>query len=69
MCSGVAELVGGGNGFTGRSAFEATQSTLGGPGTMKILALAHGINNDFGEFADALVLIDEHENRSEVTAI
>ena len=62
-------LVAAGNAFTGRSAFEADQSTLGGTGTMKILALAHGINNDFGEFADALVLIDEHENRSEVTAI
>ena len=62
-------LVVAGNAFTGRSAFEADQSTLGATGTMKILALAHGINNDFGEFANALVLIDEHENRSEVTAI
>lgn len=62
-------LVVAGNAFTGRSAFEADQSTLGGTGALKILALAHGINNDFGEFAKALVLIDEHENRSEVTAI
>lgn len=62
--------VGAGNAFTGRSAFELDQSTLGGgPSTLKILALAHGINNDFGEFADALVLINEHENRSEVDAI
>lgn len=62
-------LVAAGNAFTGRSGFEADQSTLGATGTLKILALAHGINNDFGEFAKALVLIDEHENRSEVTAI
>ncbi len=62
-------LVVAGNAFTGRSAFEADQSTLGATGTLKILALAHGINNDFGEFADALVLINDHENRSSVTAI
>ncbi len=62
-------LLGAGNAFTGRSAYEADVSTVGAAGTLKILALAHGINNDFGEFADALVLINEHENRSEVTAI
>lgn len=63
-------LVGAGNSFTGRSAFEADQSTIGGSGTLKILGLAGPVvNNDFGEFADALVLINEHENRSEVTAL
>lgn len=63
-------LVGAGNSFTGRSAFEADQSTLGGVGTLKILGLAGpAVNNDFGEFADALVLINQHENRSSVTAI
>lgn len=63
-------LVGAGNSFTGRSAFEADQSTLGGVGTLKILALAGPVvNNDFGEFADALVLINQHENRSSVSVI
>jgi hypothetical protein len=63
-------LVGAGNSFTGRSAFELDQSTLGGVGTMKILGLAGPVvNNDFGEFADALVLINQHENRSTVTII
>lgn len=63
-------LVGAGNSFTGRSAFEADQSTLGGVGTLKLLALAGPVvNNDFGEFADALVLINQHENRSSVSAI
>lgn len=63
-------LVGAGNAFTGRSAFELNQGTIdGGPRTMKILALAHGIGTEFGEFANALVLINEHENRSVVTAI
>ena len=63
-------LVGAGNAFTGRSGFELDQSLIGAAGTMKILGLAGpAVNNDFGEFADALVLIDEHENRSEVTAI
>lgn len=63
-------LVGAGNSFTGRSAFEADQASLGGTGTLKILALAGPeVNNDFGEFADALVLIDDHENRSIVSAI
>lgn len=63
-------LVGAGNSFTGRSAFEADQSTLGGVGTLKVLALAGPtVNNDFGEFADALVLINQHENRSSVTVV
>jgi hypothetical protein len=63
-------LVGAGNSFTGRSAFELDQSGIGGTGPLKILGLAGPtVNNDFGEFADALVLIDLHENRSLVTAI
>lgn len=63
-------LVGAGNSFTGRSAFEADQSTLGGVGTLKLLGLnGPAVNNDFGEFADALVLINQHENRAAVTAI
>ena len=63
-------LVGAGNSFTGRSAFELDQSGIGGTGPLKILGLAGpAVNNDFGEFADALVLIDIHENRSIVTAI
>lgn len=63
-------LVGAGNSFTGRSAFELNQPSIGTSGMLKILGLAGpAVNNDFGEFADALVLINEHENRSEVTAI
>jgi hypothetical protein len=56
-------LVAAGNAFTGRSGFELDQSTLGATGTLKILGLAGpAVNNDFGEFADALVLIADHEN-------
>jgi len=63
-------LVGAGNSFTGRSAFELDQATFGGTGTLKVLGLAGPVvNNDFGEFADALVLINQHENRSTVTII
>jgi len=63
-------LVGAGNTFTGRSGFEADGGVLGATGTVKILGLAGpAVNNDFGEFADALVLIDAHENRSIVSAI
>jgi hypothetical protein len=63
-------LVGAGNDFTGRSAFELSQGSIGATGTLKILGLAGpAVNNDFGEFADALVLIDQHENRAAVTAI
>jgi len=62
-------LVGAGNAFTGRSGFELDSSGLGATGPLKILGLAGpAVNNDFGEFADALVLINLHENRSFVTA-
>lgn len=63
-------VAGAGNAFTGRSGFEADQATIGATGQLKLLALAGPrVNNDFGQFAKARVLIDEHENRAAVTAI
>ena len=54
-----------GNAFTGRSSAELDQTTIGAAATLKILALAGPrVNNDFGEFAKARVLIAEHENRA-----
>ena len=63
-------VAGAGNAFTGRSGFEIDQTSIGATGQLKILGLAGPrVNNDFGEFAKARVLIDEHENRSSVTAV
>lgn len=54
-----------GNAFTGRSAAQIDQTSIGAAATLKILALAGPrVNNDFGEFAKARVLIAEHENRA-----
>lgn len=64
-------VAGAGNAFTGRSAYQLDQTTLGTTdGQLKILALAGPrVNNDFGQFAKARVLINEHYNRAAVTAI
>ncbi len=58
-------VIGTGNAFTGRSGAQLDQSTIAAAATLKILGLAGPrVNNDFGQFAKARVLIAEHENRA-----
>ena len=52
---------GAGNAFTGRSAFELDQTTLNASARqLRILGLSRIPENDFGEFAKARVLINNH---------
>ncbi len=59
----VANFVAGaGNAFTGRSGYELDQTTLdtGAARQLRILGLARIPENDYGEFAKARVLINNH---------
>lgn len=59
----VANFVAGtGNNFTGRSAYELDQTSIaqGADRQLRILGLARGINNAYGEFAKAVVQIRNH---------
>ena len=54
-------VAGAGNAFTGRSAFEFDQTTLASSTKqLRILGLARQLENDYGEFAKARVLINNH---------
>lgn len=55
--------------LTGRSASQLDKTGgLSATAQLKIMRLYSSPENAFGEFADAEVLIDEHENRSALTA-
>ena len=58
----AALVAGAGNNFTGRSAWQADQSTLAATVTLqvRILGLARQLENDYGEFAKARVVIQRH---------
>ena len=54
-------VAGAGNAFTGRSAFEFDQTTLAGASKqLRILGLSRIPENDYGQFAKARVLINNH---------
>jgi len=58
----AALVAGAGNDFTGRSAWQIDQSTLAATVTLqvRILGLARQLENDFGQFAKARVVIQRH---------
>ena len=66
----TADLVAGtGSTTTGRSAYELDSSDIGTGVGVKIYKLVNRPNNAYGANAEVEVLINEHENRSELTAV
>lgn len=60
-----------GSAATGQSAYQADQSTLGSGADigLKVYALVDRPDNAYGQYAKALVLINEHEHKATVAGV